>query len=310
MRTGGGVGSSHSPFHPWSRVRFALCCLAGLDIGVPHLQAHSSAAIFLIGESLMSKYVVRCLPPLFFLLLFSGCELLGVSKSDPPKEQGSASNLPPSPPGEEAVKSAGANPKLNQRYFEDPDVEKWKKRFEEESREIWKYRQNIVDAIRLQKGMSVGDIGAGTGFFSVMFSELVGDDGRVYAMDIVPEFVTHLNQLKERYDLKNLQAVLGTRSSVELPHRSLDVAFLCDVYHHLETPAETMSTLHSALKPGGSLIIVDFVREEGKSSSFVLGHVRAGQEVFRREIEDVGFEFVEEIALPLEENYFIRFRRK
>jgi predicted methyltransferase len=70
-----------------------------------------------------------------------------------------------------------------------------------------------------------------------------------------------------------------------------------------------MASVYRALKAGGSLILVDFHRIEGKSSDWIMGHVRAGQEVFTKEIVDAGFRQVEEKEDLLEESYFVRFEK-
>jgi hypothetical protein len=91
---------------------------------------------------------------------------------------------------------------------------------------------------------------------------------------------------------------------------SIDFAFICDTYHHFEYPMGTMHSLVKALKKGGTLVVIDFERIEGQSSKWLLGHVRAGKEVFRKEIEDAGLTFVEEIKVDgFKENYFLRFRK-
>ena len=88
------------------------------------------------------------------------------------------------------------------------------------------------------------------------------------------------------------------------------LAFICDVYHHFEFPQATLATLHKALKSGGELVLIDFKRIPGESSDFVMGHVRAGQEVFEAEVIAAGFEKISEVKDVLKENYFVKFRRK
>jgi predicted methyltransferase len=92
-----------------------------------------------------------------------------------------------------------------------------------------------------------------------------------------------------------------------LPEQSVDFAFICDTYHHFEFPLKTMASIHKALKPGGLVVVIDFHRIEGKSREWVLGHVRAGQEVFTKEIEQSGFRTAGEEKGLLQENYFARF---
>ena len=78
--------------------------------------------------------------------------------------------------------------------FLDPDldVDKFVQRFEIESREIFTSRQEIVRALQIKPGERVADVGAGTGFFSLMFAEQVGEAGWVYAVDIAPRFIAHI----------------------------------------------------------------------------------------------------------------------
>ena len=101
----------------------------------------------------------------------------------------------------------------------------------------------------------------------------------------------------------------NTQTSTELPANSIDLAFICDTYHHFEFPFKTMASIHKALKPGGQVVLIDFHRIKGQSSDWVMGHVRAGQEVFTKEIEDSGFKSVEEKKF-MKESYFLRFQKK
>jgi predicted methyltransferase len=89
------------------------------------------------------------------------------------------------------------------------------------------------------------------------------------------------------------------------------VAFICDVYHHFEFPAQTLESIHSALSEGGRLIVIDFERIPGVSREWTLGHVRAGKETFIEEIEAAGFQLVAEREIQgFEENYYVEFRKR
>ena len=108
-----------------------------------------------------------------------------------------------------------------------------------------------------------------------------------------------------------MTSVLCSDRSVHLPPDSIDLAFVCDTYHHFEYPPATLASIRRALKPTGTLVVVDFERIPGKSREFILGHVRAGKEVFTREIVDAGFILMGEVDMPLlEENYLLRFRKR
>ncbi|MBN9121377.1 MAG: methyltransferase domain-containing protein [Planctomycetes bacterium] len=193
--------------------------------------------------------------------------------------------------------------------FQNPDVEKFAKTFEGESREVFTRRDKVVGACQLKPGMVVADVGAGTGLYTRLFAKAVGADGQVFAVDIAPKFLEHVQKTCRDAGLKNVTPVLCNLDSVDLPTNSVDVAFVCDTYHHFEFPEKTMLSLHRALKPGGRVVVIDFRREPGKSSDWVLNHVRAGQDVVEKEITSCGFQKTDEVKELLKENYFVVFTK-
>lgn len=209
-----------------------------------------------------------------------------------------------------ATTEASVKPGINAEYLK-PDlmVTQWVERFEREGREIYDHRERIVAAIGIRPGTAVADIGCGTGLFTPMLASATGPRGRVYAVDIVPEFVRLVGERSAKTGLEQVTPVLCTERSVELPPRSVDVAFICDVYHHFEYPGQSLASLRRALRRNGEVFLIDFRREPGVSSDWVLNHVRAGQAVVTAEFEAAGFEKVEEIDL-LRDNYVLRFRKK
>ena len=165
-------------------------------------------------------------------------------------------------------------------------------------------------ACGLLPSWSIADIGAGTGLYTRLFSERVGSNGWVYAVDIAPRFIEHINAHSNKVGLNNITGVLCREDSCSLPPESVEFVFVCDTYHHFEFPAATTRSIYRALKPGGQLVVIDFERIPGKSREWLLNHVRAGKDVFQQEIEDVGFIFVEEVSIAgFNENYFLRFRK-
>jgi len=199
------------------------------------------------------------------------------------------------------------NPGINDSY-KDPNPSEFTKRFETESREVFANRDKIVAAAKLTPGMAVADVGAGTGLFTRLFAKEVGAEGKVYAVDIAKNFVKHIEKTTKERGIDNVVGIVCSADSANLPANSVDLAFICDVYHHFEFPHKTMTSIHEALRPGGRVIVIDFHRIEGVSSDWILGHVRAGQEVFRSEIEGAGFRLLEEPKF-LEENYYMIFEK-
>lgn len=208
-----------------------------------------------------------------------------------------------------AAQEKSVNPGIND-AFENPDVEAFAERFEVESREVFARRHAIVAACQIEPGQTVADIGAGTGLFTRLFSDAVGKAGRVVAVDISQKFLDRIQADSRERNQSNVETLLAATDSARLPADSVDLAFICDTYHHFEFPQKTMASLHRALKPGGRVVLIDFHRIPGTSSDWVLGHVRAGQEVFEAEITQAGFRKVREETDLLQENYFVVFEKQ
>jgi predicted methyltransferase len=196
--------------------------------------------------------------------------------------------------------------------FKNPslDVDEWIARFEVESREVYAARDEVLKACNVTPGERVADVGAGTGFYSRLFAKTTGWDGWVYSVDISPNFLQHIATRATADGIENLTTVLGTDVSIRLPPESVDLVFICDTYHHFESPTQSLSSIYRALKPGGRLVLIDFERIPGSTREFLMGHVRAGKEVFQSEVLAAGFEFTDEITVDaFEENYLLRFTK-
>lgn len=208
--------------------------------------------------------------------------------------------------------SQSVKPGINDRFL-DPnlDVQEWIERFEVESREVFKARREIMRALDLKPGQRVADVGAGTGFFTLLMAEAVGQSGWAYAVELSPGMAQHLSKMFDERSVANVTTVMCDDESIRLPPASIDAAFICDVYHHFEFPARTMKSIHSALAKGGRVFVIDFERIPGVSREWTLGHVRAGKQTFIDEIGEAGFEFVAERKIPgFQENYFLEFRKQ
>ena len=202
-------------------------------------------------------------------------------------------------------------PGINESFL-DPglDVDTYVKRFEVESREIYSQRQAIAAAVGLTEGMEVADLGAGTGLFVPMFSRSVGSDGAVYAVDISPAMLEHLQARKADEQWDNVTVVTCSERSAELAADSVDRVFICDTYHHFEYPRSTMRSVRDALRDGGEVVIVDFERIPGVTRDWLLEHVRCGKQTVIAEMESFGFQLLGEVDIDgLEENYLLRFRK-
>jgi SAM-dependent methyltransferase len=201
------------------------------------------------------------------------------------------------------------DPKIND-PFKKPDVKGYIKKFESEDRETYVRRNEIVAALELRSGMTIADVGAGTGLFTRLFAEKVGNTGKVYAVDVSPQFLAHIATEAKKRGHGQVVTVQGSQDTTNLRKDSVDLVFLSDVYHHLEQPEKILGSIRQALRADGRLVLVEFDRVKGRSSDFVLKHVRASQDVFVKEIEAAGFKRISTAKPPtLTENFFASFEK-
>jgi ubiquinone/menaquinone biosynthesis C-methylase UbiE len=139
----------------------------------------------------------------------------------------------------------------------------------------------LIAAMNVKPGMTVADIGTGTGYMLPFLSRAVGPSGKVFGEDIQTDF---LERAKTK-NVANAELILGTTTDPKLPPSSVDVALALDVYHHFDYPDKMLAAIRSALKPGGHLVIVDFY----KSASPSPGHIRIESDEVAAEIEHNGF---------------------
>ena len=209
--------------------------------------------------------------------------------------------------GVASAQEESVQPGVNKR-FKDAEIVDFVETFEREGREVYDRREEIVEALGIEPGMQVADVGAGTGLFTRLLSPKVGAEGKVYAVDIAEAFARGVEADCRDRGMNNVEGVVCTDKSVELPAESIDLAFISDTYHHFEYPLETMRSIHRALRPGGRVVVIDFRRIQGESTEWTMNHVRAGEDVFIKEIESVGFKLVETSKL-LKENYLLFFEK-
>lgn len=194
--------------------------------------------------------------------------------------------------------------------YHDPRVgaEGWRQLFEGDEREIFRKRDLIMKLAAPKPGMKIADVGAGTGLFTMMLSDTVGERGYIYAEEVVEKFSTFIAERAAREKRGNVVSVMGTETGIGLPPGSIDLAFACDVYHHFDRPQEMLASIRRALRRDGELFLVDFSREPGLSPPWILEHVRAGEAQVVREIEDAGFVLLSRDH-TIGINYAVRFRR-
>jgi ubiquinone/menaquinone biosynthesis C-methylase UbiE len=197
------------------------------------------------------------------------------------------------------------------RKFMDPKMNlgKWKEDFESLSRDVYKHKSKIVEALEIKPGDHVADIGAGTGAFLSALNSKVANKGKVYAVEISPKFVEFMKKRVQLENLSSVEVVLGTPNSSNLKSSTVDTVLLVNVYHHLDKTETMLNDFQRILKKTGKLVIVDFDRRPGISSEWIMKHTRLTEKEHIEEIENYGFTFVKKVEIPFKDNFMLIFKK-
>ena len=170
---------------------------------------------------------------------------------------------------------------------------------DEDSRDSVGEFQTVVRLAEIRDGMSVADIGAGQGYYTVRLSPIVGRNGRVLAQDIVPETIRALGQRVQRERLDNVAIRLGQPNDPQLPDRSFDRILMIHMYHEIAQPFEFLWHLRDDLRSGGSIVVVDADRSTDRHGT--------PPQLLVCEFNALGYELKRFERLPDSESYFASF---
>ena len=138
------------------------------------------------------------------------------------------------------------------------DVAKWVQVFDDPGRDAWQKPDEVLRALGVAPGMTVADLGAGTGYFSEHLARAVGPAGRVLAIDVEPKLVDYMKERATKAGLVQLAPVLVPADDPQLPRSGVDLVLIVDTWHHIDDRVHYLAKLASGLKSGGRVAVVDF----------------------------------------------------
>lgn len=137
------------------------------------------------------------------------------------------------------------------------DVDKWVAHFEDPARDEWQKPKEVITLMALKQGMTIVDLGAGTGYFLPWLQSTTGVSGKVIALDVAPKLVEHMNKRAKEEGWSHVEARLIPMDDPQLEENSVDRILTVDTWHHIEHRKPYASKLAKALKPGGKIFIVE-----------------------------------------------------
>jgi ubiquinone/menaquinone biosynthesis C-methylase UbiE len=174
-----------------------------------------------------------------------------------------------------------------------------------ESRDREEDCHTLLEALEIKPGETVCDMGCGNGFYAVRIAKLLGDSGKVIAVDIQREMLELLKERAAAERITNIDTVLGTIIDPKLPEASIDLMLLVDVYHEFSHPQEMLAAIRKSLKPDGRVALVEFRAEDPKVPIKPLHKMSKVQ--IMKEFPPNGFKLVEEFdELPWQHLMFFQ----
>lgn len=150
----------------------------------------------------------------------------------------------------------------------------------------------LLEALDIKPGQVVCDMGCGNGFYTVQLAKLVGEKGRVLAVDIQPEMLHMLEERAKAEGLSNIELIEGTPVDPKLPPTGVDLILLVDVYHEFSHPEAMLAAMRGSLKDGGRIALVEF-RLEDPNVPIKLLHKMSKKQILK-EFPPNGFKLVEQ----------------
>ena len=153
------------------------------------------------------------------------------------------------------------------KQYESGSAEIFAARFEEPSRPLFRYRAAIAGLMQVKQGMTVGEVGAGSGYLARFLAGKVGPEGKVFANELEPKMVAYMNERASKEGLANFKAIQGEARSARFEAASMDAIAAVHAVSFFDHPEEMLKSINEALKPNGLLLVVDLPREGIETSS-------------------------------------------
>lgn len=159
--------------------------------------------------------------------------------------------------------------------------------YEDPARREWQRPQEVVERLVVNPGDVIADIGAGTGYFSVLFARKTANNGKVYAVDIDRKMVEYVEQRSKNEGFKNISTILASPDDPLLPKNSVDLVFLCNTYMFIKDRQLYLSKLKDVLRPKGRLAVISYNRVDSPEGPPI--HIRLSREKTVKEALEAGF---------------------
>lgn len=148
----------------------------------------------------------------------------------------------------------------------------------------------VIEILKIQEGWYIGDLGAGGGYYTYRFAEETGKDGKVFAADINDDFLENIKKAAAEKELKNVYTILSSEDDSNFDDKSLDLIFIRNTLHHIDSKNDYMKKLTGKLKEKGRIVVIDYKRD---------ANLFSGHNVTRKDI----LESIKDTRLTIDQEY-------
>lgn len=187
------------------------------------------------------------------------------------------------------------------------DPKAYMKALDDPKRDEYQKPHEVLSALNIKPGEIIADIGAGTGYFTFRLAHHVGDKGKVYAVDVSPDMVKHVNRRIRDTKATNVVSILAEFDDPLLADQSVNRFFICDVWHHVDDQKKYLAQMRKMLKPGGEIVMIDFHKKELPFGPPL--QMKIAREDLVKQMEGNGFKLAKEHTF-LPHQYFLVFAPK
>ena len=178
---------------------------------------------------------------------------------------------------------------------------------EDPQRDAYQKPHEVLTALGLKPGEVVADIGAGSGYFTFRLAHHVADKGKIYAVDVSPDMILHINRRIRELKATNVVSILADPDDPLLPDGSVNRFFFSNSWHHIDNQTKYLALMKKMLKAGGEIVMIDFHKKELPVGPPM--QIKVAREDLIKQMESNGFRTVKEYTfLPYQ--YFLIFAPK
>lgn len=187
------------------------------------------------------------------------------------------------------------------------DPVRYMKSLDDPKRDEYQKPHEVLTALNIKPGEVIADLGAGSGYFTFRLSHFVGAQGKVYAVDVSPDMIRHINRRSRDNKVTNVTTILAEPDDPLLADQSVNRFFICDVWHHVSDQKKYLALMKKMLKPGGEIVMIDFHKKELPFGPPL--DMKIAREDLLKQLEGNGFKLAREHTFLLYQ-YFLVFTVK